>query len=122
MIFDYYLNYNFKTRHGKPPNSAPGILTETHETPFSRPIQRRSKRNMRRIKKFTYCPDSTLSNKYLKVIIQCLERKIFNEKVQVLFFKIKKSNITSVFLLNILGSIYCMMTSKCLFNRAKSEL
>ena len=35
-----------------------------------------------------YSLDSALSNKYFKVFIQCVEPKIFNEKVKVLFFKI----------------------------------
>ena len=38
--------------------------------------------------------DLALSNKYLQVTIQCLEPKILNEKVEVLFYKIKKSNKT----------------------------
>ena len=50
-----------------------------------------------------------LSNKYLEVIIKSLESKIFNEKV--LFYKIKKSNKTSTFSVNIFDSIDCMMTS-----------
>ena len=52
-----------------------------------------------------------LSNKYLEVIIKSLESKIFNEKVEVLFYKIKKSNKTSTFSVNIFDSIDCMMTS-----------
>ena len=53
-----------------------------------------------------------LSNKYLEFIIKCLESKIFNEKVEVLFYKIKKSNKTSNFLVNNFGSRDCMLTSK----------
>ena len=34
-----------------------------------------------------YSLDLGLSNTYLKIIIQCLELKKFNEKVEVLFFK-----------------------------------
>ena len=33
----------------------------------------------------THSLESALLNKYLEVIIQCLELKIFNEKVEVLF-------------------------------------
>ena len=34
---------------------------------------------------FAYSPDLALSNKYFKVFIECLEPKIFDEKVEVLF-------------------------------------
>ena len=34
-------------------------------------------------------PDLATSNKYSEVIIQCLEPKILNEKVDGLFYKIK---------------------------------
>ena len=34
---------------------------------------------------FTYILNLALSNKYLKVIVQCLKPKILNEKVEVLF-------------------------------------
>ena len=37
--------------------------------------------------------DIALSNKYLEVLIKCLELKIFNEKVEVLFYIIKKKRI-----------------------------
>ena len=40
---------------------------------------------MKPIKIFTYCRDLALSNKYLEAIIQSLEFKILNEKVEVLF-------------------------------------
>ena len=40
---------------------------------------------MKQIKILTYSLDKALSNKYLEVIIQCLELEIFNEKVEVLF-------------------------------------
>ena len=43
------------------------------------------------MKPLTYSLDLALSNKYLEAIIQCLELKLFNEKVEVLFYKIKKS-------------------------------
>ena len=39
---------------------------------------------------FTYILDLALSNTYLEIIIQSLEPKIFNEKMEELFFKIKK--------------------------------
>ena len=47
---------------------------------------------MKQIKITTYSPNLVLSNKYLKVIIPYLEHTIFDEKVGVLFYKIKKSN------------------------------
>ena len=34
---------------------------------------------------FTHSPDLALSNEYLVVIIECVELKICNEKVEVLF-------------------------------------
>ena len=40
---------------------------------------------MKQIKVLTYIQDFFLSNKYFKVIMQCLEPKIFDEKVEVLF-------------------------------------
>ena len=40
---------------------------------------------MKQINLLTYSPDLALSKKYLKAIIQSLEPKIFNEKVEVLF-------------------------------------
>ena len=40
---------------------------------------------MKQIKIFTYSLDLALSKKYFKAIIQSLEPKIFNEKVEVLF-------------------------------------
>ena len=48
---------------------------------------------MRQIKIFTYSPDLVLSNKYLEAILQCLEPKILDEKVEVSFSKIKKNRI-----------------------------
>ena len=38
-----------------------------------------------RIKLLSYTIDLVLSNKHLKVFVQCLEPKIFNLKVEVLF-------------------------------------
>ena len=43
------------------------------------------------IKVLTYSLDFALSNTYLEVIILSLEPKILNEKVEVLFCKIKKN-------------------------------
>ena len=43
----------------------------------------------------THCPNFTLSNKYLRVVKKSLEPKIFNEKVEGLFYKIKKLNKAS---------------------------
>ena len=40
---------------------------------------------MKQIKILTYILDIFLSNKYLKIIINLQEPKIFNEKVDVLF-------------------------------------
>ena len=65
---------------------------------------------MKQIKILTYRMDLALSNKYLKVIIQCIEPIIFNDKVQVLFYKIKKSNKTSTLSLNILSSKHSIIT------------
>ena len=76
----------------------------------------------RRRKMFTYSPGFVLSNKYFEVILQCKEPKIFNEKVEVLLYEIKKSNKTSTFSVNILGSRHKMMTSKYLFDRKKPGL
>ena len=47
---------------------------------------------MKEIKILTYSSEFALSNKYLKVIIQCLEPKLFDEKVEVLidFFYLKE--------------------------------
>ena len=42
---------------------------------------------MKQIKMLNYSMDFALSNKYLKVIIQTLEPRIFNEKVEVLHNK-----------------------------------
>ena len=42
---------------------------------------------MKQKKIITYILDFALSNTYLGVIIQCVEIKIFNEKVEVLFYK-----------------------------------
>ena len=48
---------------------------------------------MKQIKILTYGLGLALSNKYLKVILQSREPKIFNQKVDVLFCKIKKKRI-----------------------------
>ena len=40
---------------------------------------------MKKIKIFIYSPDLALSNKCFKAIIQSLEPKIFNGKIEVLF-------------------------------------
>ena len=66
-----------------------------------------------------YSLDVALSNKYLEVIIRCLELKLFNEKDEVLFYK---SNKTSSFSLKNLSSRDLMMTSKYLFDRAVSKI
>ena len=60
----------------------------------------------------TYRLDFALSNKYLEVIILCLVPKILNEKVEVLFCKIKKTNIPSICSLNILCTIHSSTTFK----------
>ena len=43
------------------------------------------------MKSLTYSLDLALSNNNLEVTIQCLEPKVFYEKVEVLFYKLKKS-------------------------------
>ena len=43
------------------------------------------------MKSLIYSLELALSNKYLEMIMQCLEPKIFNEKVEVLLYQIKKS-------------------------------
>ena len=48
---------------------------------------------MKQKKLLTHSLELVLSNKYLKVIIECLEPKIFNEKVEILFYKIKINRI-----------------------------
>ena len=45
---------------------------------------------MKQIKILSCILDLALSNNYLKVIINCLKPKIFNEKAEVLFNKINK--------------------------------
>ena len=70
----------------------------------------------------TYSLVIALSNKYLKVIIQSLEAKIFTNKVEGLFYKIKKSNKTLAFWLNIFGSRYYIMISKYLLYQARPRL
>ena len=40
---------------------------------------------------FTYSLNLTLLNEYLEVFLRYFEPKIFNEKVEVLFYKIKKT-------------------------------
>ena len=77
---------------------------------------------MKPIKIFTFSRDLALSNKYLKVTIQSLELKIFIEKVEVLFDFFIIQNKTSTFTLNILSYKDFMVTSKYLFDRAKSRL
>ena len=63
-----------------------------------------------------------LSIEYLQVALQCWEPKVFNVKVEVLFYIIKNLNKTSTFSLNILGSKDCMMISKYLFDKSKYGL
>ena len=55
---------------------------------------------MKQIKMPLKSLDLVLSKKYLEMIIQCLEPKILNEKVEVLFGFFLK-NKTSTFSLNI---------------------
>ena len=42
-FLDYYLIMQSKLIYRYPSNNVSGILTETHETPFSGPIKRRTK-------------------------------------------------------------------------------
>ena len=44
---------------------------------------------MKQIKEYTYSMDFALSNRYLKVMIQPLEPRIFDEKNEVILYKIK---------------------------------
>ena len=57
-------------------------------------MNQKNKWVMNQKKIHSYSLDVVLSNKYLEVIIRCLELKLFNEKVEVLVYKIKKSNKT----------------------------
>ena len=66
--------------------------------------------------------DSVLFKKYLEVIIACLGPKILTEKAKALFvFDFTKLNKTSTFSSNILDSRHSVITSKFLFDRAKSR-
>ena len=58
-------------------NNDPVILIEKHETPFLGSILRRIK-EIKHIKVQNYNVDLAQSNKYLEVIIQSLEPKIFD--------------------------------------------
>ena len=69
----------------------------------------------------TYGLDLALSNKNLEVITECLESKIFDEKVEVLFSLVKsKTNKALAFSVNILGPRHAMITSKYFLNRTES--
>ena len=35
LLIHFFSNSNKKFRYRKPPNNAPGVIIETHETPFS---------------------------------------------------------------------------------------
>ena len=72
-----------------PSNNVPRILIETHETPFLGSIWRKINLEIKLIKVLTNSVNIVLSNKYLEAIIQSLESKIFNEKVEGLFYKIR---------------------------------
>ena len=63
------------------------------------------------MKILTYSLDLAPSNEYLEVIIESLEPMIFNQKVEVLFYEIKKSNKTTL-TFYISSYRHCMMTSK----------
>ena len=112
-----------KEIYHNPSNNVPRILIETYETPFLGSIWRIIKLEIRHIKILTNSVNIVLSNKFLEAIIRSLESKIFNEKAEGLFYKIKRiKNKTLTFLLNILDSRICMLTSKYLFDRAKFAL
>ena len=66
----------------------------------------------------TYSLEIFVSNTYLEFIKQYLELEILNEKVVILFNKIKKLIKTLTFSLTVLGSRYCIITSKCVFDTA----
>ena len=57
---------------------------------------------MRQIKELTYGANISQSIKYLQVTIQCLEPKIFNVKVEVLFYKLEKIEYNLNFLIKYL--------------------
>ena len=63
---------------------------------------------MKQIKVLTYILDFALSNKYLKIIINCLGHKILNEKCDFLFVFVFK-NKTSTFLSLNLSYKHCMI-------------
>ena len=67
---------------------------------------------------FIYSLDFFHSNKYLKVNIQPIEPRIFNEKFEVLV-DFYRQNKTAILISNILGSKDCMITSKYSFDRKK---
>ena len=71
----------------------------------------------------SYSLDLILSNKYLEVVIQCLEPKILNKKVDILFFFFfYLKNKISTLSLSILGFTHSMIVFKYLFGRANSQL
>ena len=112
-----------KDIYHNPSNNVPRILIETHETPFLGSIWRKINLEIKLIKVLTNSVNIVLSNKYLEAIIQSLESKIFNEKVEDLLYEIKMiKNKTLTFSLNILGSRHCMLTSKYSFDRKKFGL
>ena len=73
---------------------------------------------MKKIKILTYSIGFALSNKFL----QSLEFMIFNEKIEVLFYKIKLSNLNETFSMSILGSRYGIMIFKYLFDQTRPIL
>ena len=68
--------------------------------------------DIKQIRILNYGLESALSNNYLEVTILCLEPKVFNVLVEVLFYMLKKTNKTSTFSSNILDSKDCMMALK----------
>ena len=77
---------------------------------------------MKRKKIITYNLDFALSKKYFKVNKQCLEPKISNEKVYVLFVFFYFTESNSPFSFKILDFRNRMMTSKQLFEKSKYRL
>ena len=77
---------------------------------------------MNEIKFLTYSLDFALSNKYLELIKQCLIPQIFNQKVGVIYYNIKKLKKTLTFSSNKSGFRHCMVTLKNIFDRTMTRL
>ena len=67
-----------------------GFLSETYETLFQVNLKMNQIRNKANEGMKTNSLNLALSNKYLEVIIECLELEMFNENVEVIFDTIDK--------------------------------